>query len=62
MNFVSKIMIDREMSNPKIKFFGIHQSRDFGSQEKGVRSVMIKKTDSDEKFEENAWSFYGNLP
>ena len=49
----SKIMIDRAMSNPKIRVLWNSSIQEiFGSQEKGVRSVMIKKTDSDEKFEE----------
>ena len=49
----SKIMIDRVMSNPKIRVLWNSSIQEiFGSQEKGVRSVMIKKTDSDEKFEE----------
>ena len=49
----SKIMIDRAMSNPKIRVLWNASIQEiFGSQEKGVRSVMIKKTDSDEKFEE----------
>ena len=49
----SKIMIDRAMSNPKIRVLWNSSIQEiFGSQEKGVHSVMIKKTDSDEKFEE----------
>ncbi|MEC7854603.1 MAG: thioredoxin-disulfide reductase [Candidatus Neomarinimicrobiota bacterium] len=49
----SKIMIDRAMSNPKIRVLWNSSIQEiFGSQEKGVRSVMIKKTDSAEKFEE----------
>ena len=49
----SKIMIDRAMSNPKIRVLWNSSIQEiFGSREKGVRSVMIKKTDSDEKFEE----------
>ena len=50
----SKIMIDRAMNNPKIRVLWNSSVQDiFGSQEKGVHAVKIKKTDSDESFEED---------
>ena len=50
----SKIMIDRAMNNPKIRVLWNSSVQDiFGSQEKGVHAVKIKKTNSDESFEED---------
>ena len=47
-------MIDRAMNNPKIRVLWNSSVQDiFGSQEKGVHAVKIKKTDSDESFEED---------
>ena len=49
----SKIMIDRAMNNPKVRVLWNSSVVDIlGSQEKGVHSVSIKKTDSDEILEE----------
>ena len=49
----SKIMIDRAMDNPKVSVLWNSSVVDIlGSQEKGVHAVSIKKTDTDEIFEE----------
>ena len=49
----SKIMIDRAMNNPKVRVLWNSSVVDiFGSQEKGVHAVSIKKTGSDEILEE----------
>ena len=50
----SKIMIDRAMNNPKVRVMWNSSVVDIlGSQEKGVHAATIKKTDSDETFEES---------
>ena len=50
----SKIMIDRAMNNPKVRVMWNSSVADIlGSQEKGVHAAIIKKTDTDESFEES---------
>ena len=49
----SKIMIERAMDNPKVRVLWNASIVDIlGSQEKGVHAATIKKTESDEIFEE----------
>ena len=49
----SKIMIDRAMNNPKVRVLWNSTVADIlGSKEKGVHAASIKKTDTDEIFEE----------
>ena len=50
----SKIMIDRAMNNPKVRVIWNSSVVDIlGSQEKGVHAATIKKTDSDDTFDES---------